>query len=309
VKSDAGTPGGSGAAADAAHLLTFDVEEYFQVEAAQRAGVRPSDWETFPRRAAASVERLLDLLREHRTSATFFILGWLAQREADLVRRMAASGGEVASHGMSHVMLDHLTPDEFRRELQDSRKLLEDLSGRPVRGYRAPTFSITHRTAWALDVLAEAGYVYDSPIFPVRHDRYGVPEAPTTTHRAQGPGGGSVLEIPPTTMRLLGQNLPVGGGGYLRLVPIRILGRALSSLERRGHPGMVYLHPWELDPEQPVLDMGRLGTWRHRVGLGRTETKLRWLLRRFRFGSVADRLDALQASAGETFVYGRPAQP
>lgn len=305
MKSDVPSLADSDASVTAAHLLTFDVEEYFQVEAAQRAGVRPQDWESFQRRAAASVDLILSILHEHRTSATFFILGWLAQRDPALVRRIAASGGDVASHGMSHAMLDHLTPGEFRRELEDSRRLLEDLAGRPVRGYRAPTFSITHRTAWALDVLAEAGYVYDSSIFPVRHDRYGVPEAPTVAHLARGPGGGTVLEIPPTTMCLLGQNFPVGGGGYLRLLPVQVLGRVLSSLERRRRPGMIYLHPWELDPDQPVLDMGRLGTWRHRVGLGRTDAKLRWLLGRFRFCSVADQLEVLQASAGEVFAYGQ----
>ena len=288
------------------HLLSIDVEEYFQVESAHQAGVRPADWEAFAGRAAACVDRIVGLLQEHQASATFFVLGWLARRDGRMVRRIAEAGYEVASHGMSHAMLDRLTPEEFRRELDDSRKLLEDLSGRPVRGYRAPTFSITHRTAWALDVLAEAGYAYDSSIFPVRHDRYGVPEAPTTAHQAQGPGGGRVLEIPPTTLRLLGHNFPVGGGGYLRLLPVRLLGHALSSLQRRGRPGMIYLHPWELDPGQPLLDMGRLGTWRHRVGLGRTEAKLRWLLRRFPFHGVLDQWEALSASATSSFVYGKP---
>ena len=286
------------------HLLSFDVEEYFQVEGAHEAGVRPADWETFDRRAAPCVDRILALLQEHRASATFFVLGWVAQREAALVRRIAEAGCELASHGMTHAMLDRLTPEQFRGELDDSRKLLEDLGGRPVRGYRAPTFSITHRTAWAVDVLAEAGYTYDSSVFPVRHDRYGVPEAPATVHQAQGPGGGRVLEIPPTTLRFLGGNLPVGGGGYLRLFPIRVLGHCLKSLERRRRPGMIYLHPWELDPGQPVLDMGRLGTWRHRVGLGRTEAKLRWLLGRFRFDSVAGQFASLASAAETTFTYG-----
>lgn len=291
--------------AGVSHLLSFDVEEYFQVESAQEAGVRPADWESFDGRAAMCVDRILALLQEHRASATFFILGWLARRDGQMVRHIAEAGYELASHGMSHAMLDRLTPEEFRRELDESRKLLEDLSGRPVRGYRAPTFSITHRTAWALDVLAEAGYGYDSSIFPVRHDRYGVPEAPTTVHQAQGPGGGRVLEIPPMTLRLLGHNLPVGGGGYLRLFPVRLIGHCLSSLQRRGRPGMIYLHPWELDPGQPVLDMGRLKTWRHRVGLGGSEAKLGWLLRRFKFRGVAEQFEALTASATSCYAYGR----
>jgi len=295
-------PSGSG---DVVHLLSFDVEEYFQVEAAARSGVRREDWQGFAARLGPSVDRVLQALADHQASATFFVLGWVAQHEADVVRRIADAGHEIASHGMEHRMLQRLTPDEFRQDLLDSRRMLEDLSGQPVIGYRAPTFSVTHETAWALDVLAETGFQYDSSVFPIHHDRYGVPGAPTGIHRAIGPAGGGLLEIPPLTLRFAGTNWPVGGGGYLRLLPVRVLGRALKKAARQGRPGMLYLHPWELDPGQPVLPMPRLTRFRHRVGLRRTESKLRRLLRRFRFTSIGRHLDSLLAQANGAYHYGR----
>jgi len=288
------------------HILSFDVEEYFQVEAA--AACVPRDtWDSIPRRLEPAVARILDMLAARRTSATFFVLGWVARRDPDLVRRIAAAGHEIASHGMEHRMIGRQGPEEFRRDVRDSRRLLSDLAGQPVLGYRAPTFSVTHKTAWAIDVLAEEGYEYDSSVFPVRHDRYGVPEAPASPHRAVGPGGGSLLEIPPLTLRLAGMNLPVGGGGYLRLLPVRVVAWALARAEDAGQRGMIYLHPWELDPDQPVLPMRRLSRWRHCVGLRRTAAKLAWLLDRFRFAGVRQCRDALAAAAQQTFTYGSPA--
>jgi len=286
------------------HLLSIDVEEYFQVEAAARAGVAPDDWADYPNRLAPAVDRILTALADHATSATFFVLGWVARHEPAVVRRIARAGHEIASHGMAHQMLQHLGPDGFRRDLADARSLLEDLVGQPVLGYRAPTFSVSHATAWAIDVLAETGYRYDSSVFPVRHDRYGVPDAPTTPHRAVGPGGGEILEIPPLTLRLAGVNWPMAGGGYLRLFPRRLTARALRQAERRASPGMLYLHPWELDPAQPALPLARLARFRHRVGLARTENKLRWLLAHFRFTSVRDRLDDLRQQAHDAYRYG-----
>jgi polysaccharide deacetylase family protein (PEP-CTERM system associated) len=206
---------------------------------------------------------------------------------------------------MDHRMLTHLGPEEFRRDLAESRRILQDFSGRDVIGYRAPTFSIFRRTAWALDVLAEEGFQYDSSVFPIRHDRYGVRDAPAGPHRAVGPGGGTILEVPPLTFRLLGINWPFGGGGYLRLLPARAVGAALRSAARRGYPGMIYLHPWEMDPDQPLLPMSRLSHWRHRLGLKRTERKLRWLLGRFSFGAVREELGPLAQAASETFVYAQ----
>ena len=308
MTADAAAPKCPSAAGGVAHMLSFDVEEYFQVEAAAAGGVRPEQWDSFEKRLAPCVECILQILSDHRASATFFVLGWVGLHERGLVRRISEAGHEIASHGMAHGMLHRLSPAEFRRELLDSRKLLEDITGKAVVGYRAPTFSITHRTAWAIDVLAEAGYQYDSSVFPVRHDRYGVPDAPRFAHRAVGPGGGNILELPPLTLRMGGVNLPVGGGGYFRLLPVRLVARGLNKARKAGQPAMVYLHPWEFDPGQPLLPMGRLGRWRHRVNLRRTEQKLRRLMARHSFLSVDQSLSVLMAGTKETYAYGRPGQ-
>lgn len=289
------------------HILTFDVEEYFQVQAAADGGTRPAQWASFEKRLAPCVERILGLLAEHGASATFFVLGWVARHERSVVRAIAEAGHEIASHGMTHTMLGRLTPDQFRCELLDSRSLLEDISGQPVVGFRAPTFSITHKTGWAIDVLAAAGYKYDSSVFPVRHDRYGAAGAPRFAHRAVGPGGGGILEIPPATLRVMGTNWPVGGGGYLRLLPVSLVASALKAAQKLGCPGMIYLHPWELDPRQPILPMSRAFRWRHRVNLKRTERKLRRLLRDFRFLGVSQSMQTLAASATRTYLYGSAA--
>ena len=296
------------------HHLSFDVEEFFQVEGAARC-VDRGDWASFASRLDEPVGRILDLLAERAVRATFFVLGWVARQRGELVRRIAAAGHEVASHGMSHHMLARLGAETFRRELRDSRQILQDLCGQEIVGFRAPTFSITHETSWALDVLIEEGWQYDSSVFPVRHDRYGVPDAPTGPHWARAgrlrrtppvaSGEGRILELPPLTRRVLGGNWPVGGGGYLRLLPLWVLKGALAAAQRRGQPAMIYLHPWELDPDQPVLKMGRVGTWRHRVNLRHTHDKLRRLLTAFRFTCVRDSLPALRAADWPSWTYGQ----
>jgi len=291
------------------HMLSFDVEEYFQVEAAARGGMTPRQWGDWPCRAEPCVDRILTLLDDHDASATFFVLGWIARHEPDIVRAIARAGHEIASHGMSHAMLHRLDPESFRAELLDSRKLLEDVSGCPVLGYRSPTFSISRNagggecTAWAIDVLAEAGFRYDSSIFPVRHDRYGWVGAPRFIHQAVGPAGGRIVEIPPTTLRTLGMTLPVGGGGYLRLLPAALPSLALSRAARAGQAGMIYLHPWEFDPDQPVTPMGRLSRWRHRVNLHKTEAKLLRLMRRHAFTSVSTWLAGPAAASSQEYRY------
>ena len=287
------------------HLLSFDVEEYFHAEAAREAGIEPEQWHSMDWRLRPRVERILELLSDHDASATFFVLGWVARHEPEIVRAIAQSGHEIASHGMTHGMLRRLTREGFRQELSDTRSLLEDAVQRPVVGYRAPTFSLTHETAWAIDVLAEERYRYDSSVFPIRHDRYGVPDAPRAVHRAIGPGGGEVLEIPPMTLRVFGANLPVGGGGYFRLFPVSLTSFALDRARGNDCPGIVYLHPWELDPDQPALPMSVLNRWRHRVNLRRTEDKLRRLLRRHRFRNIGDSLASLDSLALGTHSYGR----
>ncbi|HET6430268.1 MAG TPA: polysaccharide deacetylase family protein, partial [Phycisphaerae bacterium] len=218
---------------------------------------------------------------------------------------IARAGHEIASHGMDHRRIHRLGPAGLRRDLRTSRCVLEDLTGRPVIGYRAPTFSLTHETAWAIDVLVEAGCEYDCSVFPIHHDRYGVPDAPPEPHVAVGPGGGEILEIPPLTMRAMGVNWPVGGGGYFRLLPRWVIHAAVRGAHRRGQDAMVYLHPWELDPRQPVLNMPPLARWRHRVNLRGTADKLRELLRRFRFVSVADCLASLKERTRRVHRYGR----
>jgi len=287
-------------------MLSFDVEEFFQVEAAAHV-IDPQSWDSMPKRLEPVVSRILQLLDEYQSSATFFILGWVARYERRLVRRIADMGHEIASHGMSHRMLNRLNPAEFRQELHDSRRLLEDISGQVVSGFRAPTFSINHTTAWALDVLAETGFRYDSSVFPIRHDRYGVPDAPVGPHYAVGPGGGKILEIPPLTVRVFGKNLPLGGGGYLRLFPVRAIDFALKKALSRAQRPMLYLHPWELDADQPVLPIRLWARWRHGVGLGRTEKKLAWLLKRYKMVSVGQVEQELAAKAESHYCYGLPA--
>jgi polysaccharide deacetylase family protein (PEP-CTERM system associated) len=283
-------------------MLSFDVEEYFQVEAAA-ARLPAGDWERWPARVEPAIHQILELLDEHRVKATFFVLDWIARRRPEIVRRIASAGHEIASHGVSHRMLQVMTPQEFRAELAESRRRLEDLCGQPVVGFRAPTFSITLRTSWALDILAEMGFRYDSSVFPIRHDRYGVPDAPRWAHWALGPGGGRIIEIPPLVLRIARWNLPVGGGGYLRLLPVGLVACALRKAEQAGRSGMIYVHPWEFDPGQPVLPMSRVSRWRHRVGLARTEGKLRRLLRQFAFHPVRDLLPSLGMAQAQEYSY------
>lgn len=286
------------------HIISFDVEEYFQVESASRSGVSCDDWIGYESRVQAQVDMILSLLADTGVHATFFILGWIAMRHKTLVHRIAAAGHEVASHGMSHRMITGLSREEFYTELCDSKRILEDLSGRAVKGFRAPTFSIMHSTAWAIDELCRAGYSYDSSIFPVHHDRYGVPDAPRWIHRAMGPGGGEITEIPPLTLRVLGGNVPVGGGGYFRLFPLWLTSLAVSSAQRGGHAAMIYLHPWEFDPAQPKLPLGRISNFRHRVGLAKTAGRLKRLLMRYTFGTAEAHLSGHVGGALDSFAYG-----
>jgi polysaccharide deacetylase family protein (PEP-CTERM system associated) len=284
-------------------MLSFDVEEYFQVEAAAEAGMRRQDWQGLQHRLEPCVSGILRMLEEHRVRATFFVLGWVARHEPAVVAAIVSAGHEIASHGMNHQILTQMAPAEFQQDLLESRKILEDIAGKQVVGYRAPTFSIMHKNAWALDVLADNGFLYDSSVFPIRHDRYGVPDAPACCHIAQGPGGGRILEIPPVTRRVWGINMPLGGGGYFRLLPLCLVRGALRKLDRTGQAGMIYLHPWEFDPDQPVLAMSRLSRFRHRVGLAETEKKLRRLMAEFQFGDVRSRIDDLMSSA-PVYQYG-----
>ncbi len=282
------------------NILSFDIEEYFHVEAAR---VDPAQWPAYESRLAPSVERILEMLCASGAGATFFVLGWVAARHKKLIRQIAEQGHEIASHGNEHRMIGKQSPEQFLADLDTATQMLQDITGKRVLGYRAPTFSVTHRTAWALDVLEQAGYQYDSSVFPIRHDRYGVRQAPARPHYAITPSGSRILEIPPLTLDIAWARLPMGGGGYLRLWPTWLVGGAIAIAQRKNIPAMIYLHPWEMDPDQPVLVMSRLSRWRHRLNLTKTSAKLDCLLRKFTFTSVQSQLQTLQRVTS-TYRYG-----
>lgn len=268
------------------NALTVDVEEYFQVEALAHV-VSRDEWDRLESRVAWQTGRLLDLFARAGVRATFFTLAWVARRHPALVRRIVAEGHELASHGDAHRMITQMSPEEFREDVTVAKKTLEDLTGVRVEGYRAPTFSVVRETLWALDVLRDVGFRYDASVFPIRHDRYGIPDAPRMPHRIErGPGAG-LAEFPSSTVRVMGRNLPAGGGGYLRLLPMEYTRAALRRVTREG-PAMVYLHPWEIDAEQPRFGLGRVATLRGYHNLGETEARLATLLREFPFGPARD---------------------
>jgi polysaccharide deacetylase family protein (PEP-CTERM system associated) len=269
------------------NALTVDVEDYFQVSAFEGV-VDRTRWNEYERRVEENTDRLLEVFAEHGVRGTFFVLGWVAEREPALVRRMADAGHEVASHGFEHRLVYSQTAAEFRDDVHRSKAVLESLTGRPVLGYRAPSFSITEQSLWAWDVLLEEGFTYDASVFPIRHDRYGMPSAPREAHVVRRAGGG-LVEIPSTTVRVAGVNLPAAGGGYFRLLPYwysRAAFRYLNNVEKR--PAVFYMHPWEVDPGQPRLKAPWLSRFRHYTNLAATENRLRRLLAEFQFAPVVD---------------------
>jgi polysaccharide deacetylase family protein (PEP-CTERM system associated) len=278
-------------------VLSFDVEEHDRIESAAGLDRNPGRSREYADRMDRTTRELLALFGEFGAVATFFVVGDIARTNPGLVRAIAAAGHEVGSHGWDHRRLHRFTPDEFAEDLHRSRDALEQVTGQPVRGYRAPTFSVVRQTAWAADVLAESGLLYDSSVFPVRHDRYGVPDAPRTPFLLEGERA-AVLELPPATFRVCGQNLPVAGGGYFRLFPPALMRAGLAQLARDpGGVGVLYFHPWEFDPGQPKLPLGRVARWRTYVGINRTKARLRDLIARYgprlvRAADVAERLAA-----------------
>lgn len=272
------------------NAMSIDVEDYFQVSAFDRVVPR-SAWDSMESRVSGNTTRLLDLFDEFGVRATFFVLGWVAERQPALVREIVRRGHEVASHGYGHQLVYDLTPEAFRADVRRAKQVLEDAAGQAVAGYRAPSYSITARSMWALDVLIDEGYRYDSSIFPIRHDRYGVPGAPRHPYEIDRPGG-RIVEAPPATIAIGSMTLPVAGGGYFRLLPYRWTERGLTRLNRREQkPAVFYLHPWEIDPAQPRLPANWLGRFRHYRNLHTTEGRLRRLLRDFRFAPMRDCLD------------------
>lgn len=277
------------------HLFSVDVEEHFQVSAFEPYMPR-DQWSRQPSRVVANVRRLLDLLDEFGARGTFFVLGWVAERQPELVREIARRGHEIASHGWSHRRVTTLAIPEFRDEVRRSRALLEEISGTPVVGYRAPSFSILTGMAWAYDVLLEEGYRYDSSRFPIRRKGYGSPDVPVSPFFVRRPAG-EMLELPLATTTMWGVRLPAAGGGYFRQLPYALTARALREHGGRGQPAMFYIHPWEYDVDQPRLDVSWLTARRHYGGLARTWPRLRRLLAEFRFTSVAERLPDLAGLA------------
>ena len=265
-------------------MLTVDVEDYFQVSAFEHQ-IQRKDWHKMPCRVEPNTEKLLSLFNECGVSATFFVLGWVARKFPQLIQRIADSGHEIASHGYWHQLVYKLSPDEFRKDLQDSRNAIEEACGVRVTAYRAPSFSIVKDSLWALDVLTEEGFDVDSSIFPIRHDRYGMPDANPEIHLRQTKHG-QIVELPPSIWQTPVTKVPIGGG-YFRLFPLRVTDAAIRNVRALGRPAMFYIHPWEIDPQQPrVPSVGWKSRFRHYVGLDRTEQKLRKLLLNNPFDSV-----------------------
>jgi polysaccharide deacetylase family protein (PEP-CTERM system associated) len=268
----------------AKHCLSFDVEEHFQVSAFE-SPMRRRHWDQFESRVQTNTEKLLELLAKKGVQATFFILGWVAERYPSLVRQIASAGHEVASHGYAHELITSQTPVVFREDIRKAKAILESILSKPVLGYRAPSFSITKDTMWATQVLVEEGYIYDSSIFPVVHDRYGVPSANPELHQLST-ASGLLWEVPPSTVKCLGVRLPVAGGGYFRLYPYPVLRALLRKLEGEGAPLVMYMHPWEFDPDQPRMEGSMVSRMRHYLNLDKTEGRMRALLEDFSFAPI-----------------------
>jgi polysaccharide deacetylase family protein (PEP-CTERM system associated) len=262
-----------------ATVLSFDIEEHYRIEAAVDRPCPADRRADYARRMTRSTHRLLETLAEFDAPATFFVVGDIARSQPKLVRAIHAAGHEVASHSWEHHRVHRFTPKSFRQDLLRSKRALEDVTGSPVRGFRAPTFSIVRQTAWALDVLRGCGFEYDSSIFPIRHDRYGIWDAPRTPFRAVTRYG-EMLELPPLTLRAGGINLPVAGGGYFRLFPPPLVRAGIrQALRLRPGVAMLYFHPWEFDPDQPRLPLGLLSRFRTYVGIRGSQARLRSLLK------------------------------
>ena len=279
------------------HIFSVDVEEYFHALALAPAAPR-SRWGTLPSRVEQTTGMLLDALARHGAYGTFFVVGWVAEQHPRLVRRIAEAGHEVASHSHWHRQVFTLTPQEFRKDLRVSKEALEQITGRAVHGFRAPAFSIIPGTEWAFDVLLEEGFSYDSSLFPIHRPRYGYPGVPTDPYAIRRPSG-LLVELPPATTTLAGVRIPAAGGAYLRQLPFALTQRAFREYTARGVSGMFYVHPWEVDPDQPRLDVHWLQGLRHYRGLGRMLGRVSLLLDEFRFTSVQRALDfdALHAAA------------
>ena len=274
--------------------MSVDVEDYFQVSAFGKS-VDTRDWDKFPLRVRNNTMRLLDLFDRAEIKATFFCLGWVADRDRNLIKEIHQAGHEIASHGYSHQLIYNQTPEVFKEETHRSKKLLEDIIGESVKGYRAASYSITNKSLWALDILADAGFEYDSSIFPIRHDRYGIADAKTIPHELSTPNGSKLIEFPLTTRRMASMNIPVAGGGYFRLYPYFLTKFFLKGVNKKQAEQFVfYLHPWEVDPDQPRIEASRFSKFRHYNNLSKCEARLENLVKDFEFTTMHNVLAQLK---------------
>ena len=276
------------------NAMSVDVEDYFQVSAFENT-ISSKDWDSLPCRVEANTNRILDLFAEHDAKATFFMLGWVAERYPELVRSIVDSGHELASHGYTHTRVTQQTPEAFSEDIAKTKSLLEDIAGCEVLGYRAASYSIVKKTLWAHDLLQEAGYRYSSSIYPIHHDLYGIPDAPRFSYYPNEQG---LLEIPITTVSLLSHNFPCGGGGYFRLLPYRVSRWAMQHVNKTDKQSCVfYFHPWEIDPEQPRQQgISRKTQFRHYLNLERMKDRISRLLTDFNW----DRMDRVFLPGGES---------
>lgn len=270
------------------NIMTVDVEDYFQVSAFEKV-INRTDWESYPCRVQENTTRIMELFDKYGVKATFFVLGWVAERYPLLIRRIVESGHELASHGYDHKRLIYMTPEEFRADIIKSTKILEDTSGTKLRGYRAPSYSVNRNNLWAHDILAECGFEYSSSVYPVKHDLYGIPDAPRFKYKS---ASNRLTEFPITTIRKYGKNFPCGGGGFFRLYPYQLSKWAISTVNKDDkEPVIFYFHPWEIDDEQPRVEHINLKTrFRHYLNLRHTKNKLERLLQDFSWSPMGSHL-------------------
>ncbi|WP_319525821.1 XrtA system polysaccharide deacetylase [uncultured Desulfosarcina sp.] len=268
------------------NYLTIDVEDYYQVSAFEGV-IDPNSWPKFESRVERNIQVILDLLQKRNIKATFFIVGWIAENYPQMVKKIYKQGHEIGCHSYWHRKVYDLKPESFREDTYRAKHTLEDIIGAPIKGYRAPSYSITKKSLWALDILAKLGFLYDSSIFPTYHDNYGIPDAPRFAYKLEAQ---QMVEFPISTTRLLGRNLPISGGGYFRLFPYALTRKALRQInDKEKKPFIFYLHPWEIDPDQPrVKNASRLSKFRHYVNLHTTQEKFSRLLNDFQFSPIAN---------------------
>lgn len=275
------------------NALSFDVEEWFHCTHLEKY-IHRSEWEDYESRIENSIQSILTLLKKKQTYATFFVLGWVAQRHPQVIKRIADQGHEIATHGWSHLRAAQQSPAEFEAELKKSKDLLQGITGQPISGHRAACFGLTSKTQWIIDVLLKVGFTYDSSIFPIIHDKYGMVKTPRFPYLLREQKGERLLEFPLSTLKFLGMNIPFAGGGYLRLYPYFLTRYFISRLNQAGQPAMIYLHPPELDPGQPKLKVDPINNFRIYVGINNNFRKLERLLGDFRFAPVKEVLSTLR---------------